>query len=816
MRKWIILGIVVLVVGVGAILALRNLNAYLNENKDWLAQQVEAAIGRRVQFDEIGLSLKGGLGAGVKNLAIAEDPDYSKDDFVRIRKVQVLVRILPALLGRYEVRRIVLDQPEVTIIQTRQGFNFESIGKKPGPKAPDPPADSAESQSDPGGAGAVAALPLLVSAMSIRDGEVRFIDRTSTPPADVWIRHLDLTASDLSPKTPLRMKLSAAVLDAPKPNLTISGLVGPLGPAPDPANMNLDLDMEFGPLVIDDLKKLKAVAAALPPDLSSPDPIQFKAAASGTLYQLDLNASLEGSGAAIRYGSVFKKPRGVALEAGIEARRAGEKVDIKKAMLRLASLDLHGKGRVTAGAPMSVDLDLDITPSSLSGWDRLLPALEGVDVSGTLAANMHASGSVGEATLPQLTGTIGLKNIEAAGEEVPVRIGGLTTTITFKGDSLEIPATAFKVAGLPVQVQGTVKGFSHPTATMALQARELRPAALGFKGEGVRKEEALRELEVYARVEAADRGVNVQGTLKSAGGTLRDIDYHDLFAEVSTRGEVFSLKRLSLQAFGGSLSGGAEYDMREADEPEFDVESDIRGMNLRLLLASQAPKSEGIIDGRLQTDLTLSGSGKESETIRQTLRGNGRMAVEDGVLKNVNIAEAALSSVTGIAGLSRLVSPRVREKYPELFGTGDTPFDELSATVKIADGRVTTDDLILSARDYTVRGTGFFTFDKNVDFAATLVASEKLTQDIVADIKEARYLTGTNGRVEIPFRLKGTLPKVRPQPDSELIARALQRALVEKGVGALIQRKGGPERAPDKASPTEDLLRKGLEELLGR
>ena len=816
MRKWIILGIVALLFVVGTIFALNNLNSYLDENKDWLAQQAEAAIGRRVQFDEIGVSLRGGLGATVGNLAIADDATYSKGDFVRVRRVQVLVKVLPALFGSYEVRRIVLDAPEITVIETREGFNFDSIGKKPGAKAPTPPAARAQAEPEPENPGAAAALPLLVSTMSIRDGVVRFIDRTSTPPADVSIRQLDLTASDLSPTTPLRMEFSAAVLGAPEPNLTISGLVGPVGPALDPATLHVDLKMEFGPLVIDDLRQLKAVAAVLPPDLSSADPIRTKAVAKGTLDQLDLNASVDGSDAAIRYGSIFTKPKGVKLEVGIEARRAGTNVDIKKAVLRLASLDLSGRGRVTTAAPTSIDLDLDVNPSSLSGWDRLLPALQGVDVSGTLSADVHASGTVGGAKLPHLTGTLGLQNLRAGGKAVPVRIDGLTTTITFRGDSLELPPTTFKVAGLPVELQATAKEFSRPAASMILQAPELRLAALGLGGAGVRKDEVLRGLKLDAQTETTESGTNVQATLTSSGGSLRDIDYGDLSAELSTRDGLASVRRLSLHAFEGTFRGGAEYDMRRAEEPKFDARSEIRNMNLGLLLASQAPKAAGILDGRLDTDLTLNGSGKKWDRIKQTLRGGGRLEVKDGVLKDINIVDSALGSVTGIAGLSHLISARVRNKYPELFGTADTPFDELGATVKIADGRATTDDLTLRARDYAVRGAGFFTFDKSLDFAVTLTASDKLTQDIIADAKEARYLTGTTGRVEIPFRLKGTLPKVRPQPDTDFIAKALQRALVEKGVDEILKRKGGPGRPPGKKSPTEELLQKGLEGLLGR
>lgn len=816
MRKWfIILGVILVLVGGAVVLVLRNLNSYLNDNRDWLAQQVEAAIGRPVHFDEVGVSLAGGLGASVSNLVIADDPRFSDGNFLRVGEARVLVEILPALRGRYEVRRVVLNEPEITVIQNASGFNFDSIGKSTGRAQPG--GETGKQPQTPGReAPPAAALPLLVGRISISDGTVRFIDRTTKPPSDVSFQKLDLLASDLSPSTPMEIDFSTALLGASKPNLTIGGSVGPIGSAPDPAKIPVDLDVGVGPLVIDQLKQVKAIANALPPELSSPDPIRMKIDVKGTLRQLGLKARLDASDAAIRYGAAFQKPRGVPLRLNVDAKRANSTIDIKKAALELASLDLSAKGRVDTGTPTSVDLDLDTGSSSLAGWDRLSPALDGIDVDGTIDANIHAKGEVGGGKLPQLEGTIALQDVRASGTKVPVKIDGLTTQLTLKGDSLELPSTKLNVAGLPVELQATAKNFADPTADVSLRAAALKPAAVGFGGEGLRNEEIMRDLTFNGSVKPGTNGANVQATLKSSGGSLRDLAYQNLDVELTTRDSVASLRQLSFGAYGGTFRGRAEYDMRKNEAPTFEVRSDIRGMDVGELVASQAPKAGVKLDGKLQTDLNLSGSGTEWPAIRRSLRGNGKLGVQDGVLKDINIAESALGGITGIAGLSNFISPRIRKKYPELFSTGDTHFDEMGGTFQIADGRASTDDLVLSARDYAVRGKGYFTFEQAVDFTATLIASEKLTADIIDDVKEARYLTGSSGRLEIPFRLKGTLPGARPKPDSSFIANALQRAVVDKGLDALFKHKGKKEGEQGKKKGTEELIQKGLEGLFGR
>ena len=111
-------------------------------------------------------------------------------------------------------------------------------------------------------------------------------------------------------------------------------------------------------------------------------------------------------------------------------------------------------------------------------------------------------------------------------------------------------------------------------------------------------------------------------------------------------------------------------------------------------------------------------------------------------------------------------------------------------------------------------GRGSVDFDGRVDFTATLVASERLTADVGARVKEARYLTDAAGRVAIPFRFVGKMPGVKPVPDPEWLARTVARGVVGKGLDKLL---GAKERKPgSKERPERDLLRKGLDNLFGR
>ena len=77
MRKWIIAGIV-LILMIGATAAvLFNLNSLIARNRDFLIGQAEQALGRKLTVGEVEATLIGGIGVRLMNFAMADDPEAS-------------------------------------------------------------------------------------------------------------------------------------------------------------------------------------------------------------------------------------------------------------------------------------------------------------------------------------------------------------------------------------------------------------------------------------------------------------------------------------------------------------------------------------------------------------------------------------------------------------------------------------------------------------------------------------------------------------------------------------------------------------------
>jgi len=113
-----------------------------NQFRPRLETALTQALGREVRLGDLKLSLfSGGLAAS--DLAIADDPAFSKAAFIQAKSLKVGVELQPLLFSRkFIVTGIEIENPEITLIQSTAGvWNFASLGGKSEPK--EPPAATA-------------------------------------------------------------------------------------------------------------------------------------------------------------------------------------------------------------------------------------------------------------------------------------------------------------------------------------------------------------------------------------------------------------------------------------------------------------------------------------------------------------------------------------------------------------------------------------------------------------------------------------------------------------------------------------------------
>jgi uncharacterized protein involved in outer membrane biogenesis len=827
MRKWIIIGAVLFCLCLVVVLALLNLNSLINRNKDYFLAQAERALGRKVSVGDVGLTLWGGVGLRLSNFTMSDDPSFSSSHFVRAEDLQINVKLLPLLRKDFQVKRLILHRPLIEIIRNREGkYNFSTIGKDKNPKEP------AKVEKEPLEKDPKSPAMLLIAVVDISGGEVRYLDQKAG--TDFRANQIDLKVRDFDLNRAFSAELAAALFSE-KQNLRVLAQIGPIGSRTDISEIPVDGKADINSLDFGKLKAaLPAVKAALPKEADISGIVTVKdLRLKGTLKKLTLKGALDGTGATVNFGNTLRKAAGIPLTVATDAQIGDSSFRLGQTKMKLHTMEISGKGDIGLGDAAMLNLSLASNRFSLDGWEKIVPLLQDYQLSGNVELQATTvQGRVGKGEAPKIQGTLALSGVSAKPPQFPKPIKDLDTRVDFTGQRAMLKDTTLSLGNSRIRLAAEIERFSPLTLTYKLSTPEIWPADFQAALPEERKADVIRNLSSEGMVGAKDGALAYRGKLASTQGTLYKINYKDLGTNLVVENKIASIRGLRVTALSGSLQAEGEYAFNNPT-PRFSLVSKAQGLDLRELYRSFDPKSSRDIQGRLNADIKVFGSGKEWNEIKPSLRGQGQAEVLQGALLDFNIADNVLSSITGIPGLTSFINPQIRKKYPETFESKDTEFKELKGLFDLADARMNVKDLRIVAADYTVQGNGWVDFDKRADFQAVLLLSQRLSADLGRSTREVTYMFNNQNQVEVPFALSGTLPKLRARPDAGHIGKMVQRGFLRRGTEELERRFFGKERsapsgestpqaAPSdqkrekKKDSTEEIIRRGLEQFFKR
>lgn len=101
----------------------------LNQYQDQYKPLIEEALNRKVQLQDIRLTIWPRLGVRVAGLTVLDDPSFSAGPFASLTSLDIGVKLLPLFSRRVEVEEIALRDPVITIITNKAGtMNVSTIG----------------------------------------------------------------------------------------------------------------------------------------------------------------------------------------------------------------------------------------------------------------------------------------------------------------------------------------------------------------------------------------------------------------------------------------------------------------------------------------------------------------------------------------------------------------------------------------------------------------------------------------------------------------------------------------------------------------
>jgi uncharacterized protein involved in outer membrane biogenesis len=218
--KWVLTGVVVLLVGVvvAGIAILKSID--LNQYKDLIAQEIESATGRKVVIGgPIDLELSFSPALALSDVSLGNAP-WSKDpQMLAVKRFEARVALMPLLSKQVRIERIVLSGADIRLETDPKGTgNWVFQTAQPTGQQPAKPATPPATEQGQGGV----VLPAFDN-VTVEDSSVTFRDgRTGTVTALLIDK---LQAAAPSDRAPMKIDLSVRYNQNP---VEVHGTVGAL------------------------------------------------------------------------------------------------------------------------------------------------------------------------------------------------------------------------------------------------------------------------------------------------------------------------------------------------------------------------------------------------------------------------------------------------------------------------------------------------------------------------------------------------------------------------------------------------------------
>ena len=572
--------------------------------------------------------------------------------------------------------------------------------------------------------------------------------------------------------------IKASVFGASVPNLKLSGDLGPIGKNAE--NFSIDADFSLQNANLSKLRKFSLIKGSIPHSLSTQGTLDFKGQITGTSDDLNFkNARIDVTRSRLAVIGKFFKPKDAPFVITAEGKISEKLVELRRSDIKLNSLQIRTSGKIHRGTTNLMNLTLTSNKVDLSKMAETFPALKEYKPGGSIELTpTKITGEMGKGQIPQINGALRVDNLRINPPSIPEPIKNINTKVTFTGESAEIKNMTLRIGDSDIRLSSEINKFSPLEITYILTSPELRISDIKKDKSKNKQDEVIKELKSEGKILKKHDSLMLNGTLSSSEAILSDFKMYDLKTKFNLVNEIFKIDDFSLRAYDGTIKGKGGVGI--GSDSDFSLITNVRGLNLKKFLSSRNSKNSQKIEGLANLDINIFGSGEKWETIKTTLKGTAKAEIIDGAVLDINLADEVIEGLTGVPGLTFLISPQTKEKYPQVFTAQDTKFDEFKSSFIIEKGKMDTKDLRITSKDYLITGRGWMNLDGKINLKSLLVLSQEFSEDLESDVPDIRYITNQENRVEIPFAISGTIPKAKPKPDISYMAKLVQRAGIRK------------------------------------
>lgn len=233
------------------------------------------------------------------------------------------------------------------------------------------------------------------------------------------------------------------------------------------------------------------------------------------------------------------------------------------------------------------------------------------------------------------------------------------------------------------------------------------------------------------------------------------------------------LKDINLSLYGGSIRGNGIV-KRAGSNPSFSIVADIRNIHIEDIISDVTDYTD-LIKGDFSAAVSFQCTGRDTASIKETLRSHGVIKILDGTIYNLPLLHEIMENFTdkGEDKRIRLYGSTIGLRLPPLEEFGfekETSFRELRCDYEIKPNEhgknaFHANNLSIESPKMNIRLKGYFDFEQQLNFEGVTHLSQIQTHKLLSKVKELAMLFNiSNDAMEIPFMIKGTLTDPQPVP----------------------------------------------------
>ena len=296
---------------------------------------------------------------------------------------------------------------------------------------------------------------------------------------------------------------------------------------------------------------------------------------------------------------------------------------------------------------------------------------------------------------------------------------------------------------------------------------------------------ALPLLISMVQIEDGTIRVNDKSTQPPLDLTIQEINVDLRNISLLPPGSV-QLKRFSAKLAGGTVTADGTI-QNLFTKPEVAFQAQAQNLALENLVPASNP-SEPTLRGNFSGSFQGKFQGTAWPEISNTLSGQGRVSLTNGAIVNMNILREIFQRISIIPGLAENLAANLPASYQEKFNAKDTLLQPIDFPMAVERGAVSFNNIRVATDTFELNGSGRLGLDCSLSMQSRVTVEPQLSAAMLQSVKELQILADSQGRVEIPVLLQGTLPKIRVMPDISSVASRLTTTKAEELIGGLLEK----------------------------